>query len=124
MSVLLTDSQGESLKVNAWNWGVLHFTVTCSKVPLFEEETVDALRYGGIDLSENHVKVLHNFLKQVVLPLLKPGERLLDDLSVTSELDDGTFHRDDLSKNYSLHYEVLVQIIEFLADSKAPIKVS
>jgi hypothetical protein len=98
--------------------------ILSSKVPLFEEEIVDALRYGGINLSEKHVKVLHNFLKQVVLPLLKPGERLLADLSVTSELDDGTFHQDDLSKNYSLHYEVLVRVIEFLASSKAPVNIS
>jgi hypothetical protein len=124
MSVLLTNSQGQSLSVNAWNWDVLHFTVTCAKVPLFDKETIDALRFGGIDVTDRHVRILRDFLQQDVLPRLKPGQRMFTDLSVTDEPDDGTFYRDDLAKNYSLHYEVLVEVIEFLSNSKTPIKVS
>jgi hypothetical protein len=123
MSVSLQDSQGKILEVNAWNWGMLHFVVTCSTIPLFDNETLENLRYGGIELLDREIRVLHDFLEAVVLPRIESGHRMLSDLSVTNEPDDGTFHRDDLSKNYSLHHDVLVQVIDFLANAKTPISI-
>jgi hypothetical protein len=55
--------------------------------------------------------------------LLAPGQRLLHDLSVTDEPDDGAFHRDRLEKNYSLHHDVLVAVIQFLRETGGPIAV-
>jgi hypothetical protein len=67
------------------------------------------------------VAEIAGFLKEVVLPLLKPGERLLHDFTVTSEPDDGTFHRDQPERNYSLHHEVLLAVIAFLEESEPPV---
>jgi hypothetical protein len=126
MSIRLTDSKGQSLKVNAWNWGVLHYAVECAKLPLFDDEGVlGPLLYGGtnLELDEGQVRKLHDFLSEVLLPKIPSGHRMTTDFSITSEPDDGTFNRDDLAKNYSLRHNVLVNIINFLATAHAPIRV-
>ena len=125
MSFTLTDGAGRSINVNAWNWGVLHYAVACAKPPLFEdEEELDLLRFGGIELTRAQVDDLALYLSKVILPMLKPGQRMLADFSVTDEPDDGTLYRDDLSKNYSLHYEVLASVVDFLRAAQAPVTVS
>jgi hypothetical protein len=124
MSIVLEDGAGHSLKVNAWNWGVLHFAVECARPPLFhDEDFMVALRHGGAELDAAQVAALRDFLADVVLPRLAPGERLQHDLSTTSAPDDGTLHRDDLRKNYSLRHDVLVAIIDFLKQASAPVHV-
>ena len=125
MSIILEDALGKTIKVNAWNWGVLHFAVACAKPPVFEDEDfLGRLRYGGgVTLSKEQADSLFEYLTEVVLPRLKPGQRMLTDFSVTDEPDDGTMHRDDLEKNYSLHHEVLVSVLHFLHEAQAPIEV-
>lgn len=124
MSITLEDAQGQRVDVNAWNWGVLHYAVACAKPPVFEdEEFLEVLRFGGVTLAQEQADDFWEYLSEVVLPLLKPGQRMLLDFSVTDEPDDGTFHRDDLEKNYSLRYEVLLSVVQFLQDAEAPIKV-
>jgi hypothetical protein len=124
MSVILKDTQGKSVQVNAWNWGVLHFAVECAKPPVFEDnDFLDRLRFGGVTLTKAQADSLFVYLAETVLPRLQPGQRMLTDFSVTDEPDDGTMHHDDLEKNYSLHYEVLVSVLDFLADAQAPITI-
>jgi hypothetical protein len=124
MSITLTDSQGRSITVNAWNWGVLHYTVERSRPALFpDEQFLEGLRYGWVELSSVQADLLRRYVQDAVLPLLKPGQRMLFDLSITDEPDDGTFYRDHLEKNYSLQYETLVSVIEFLRDGVPPIAV-
>jgi hypothetical protein len=124
LGITLEDSQGKSISVNAWNWGVLHFTVTCARPKFLKDDFLGNLRFGGVSLSEDQSATLLNFLEEVVLPRLKPGQRMFYDLSVTDEPDDGTLHRDNLEKNYSLHHSVLVSVIEFLRNAQPPINVS
>lgn len=125
MSVILEDTAGKSIEINAWNWGVLHYAIACAKSPVFEdEEWLEALRYGGgVTLSKAQTEHLLIYLAKVVLARIKPGQRMLADLGVTDEPDAGTFYRDDLAKNYSLHYEVLVTVLEFLREAQPPIQV-
>jgi hypothetical protein len=54
---------------------------------------------------------------------LGEGERLLADGTVTDVPDDGTFYRDDLTKNYSVRRETLVRIIDFLRSATGPVRV-
>ena len=78
MSIRLTDGRGQSLKVNAWNWGVLQHAVACAKPPLFEDEDfVDRLRFGGVELDEGQVRKLHDFLKPGY-PTYHPGRSAND----------------------------------------------
>jgi hypothetical protein len=125
MSIRLTDATGQSLKVNAWNWGMLHYAVTCAKPPLFEDEAVvDGLRHGGAELDAGQARKLHDFLSSVIRPMIPIGQRMMFDFSTTTEPDDGTLFSDDLRKNYSLRYDVLVSVIDFLATAQAPVQVS
>ena len=125
MSVILTDTEGKTLQVNAWNWGVLHYTLACCQPKLLEDDQLlEQLRFGGVELSDLEVAEIRSYLRDVVLPRIKPGERMLYDLTVTDEPDDGTFYREELAKNYSLHYDVLVAVIAFLEEARPPISVS
>jgi hypothetical protein len=36
----------------------------------------------------------------------------------------GTFHRDALEKNYSLHHDTLVAVLEFLNSATAPVRLA
>jgi len=125
MSITLTDRAGKSMTVNAWNWGVLDHTLICAKPKLLDDtDLMEQLRSGGVELGKSEAKTIRDHLRTAVLPILEPGERLLADFTVTNEPDDGTLHRDELTKNYSLHYDVLVAVIEFLDRANPPIQVS
>jgi len=124
MSVILTDSDEKSLQVNAWNWGVLHYALVCCKPKLFEDEQLlEQLRFGGVELGEGEINAMRDYLREVILPRIQPGERMFLDFTVTDKPDDGTFYRDELEKNYSLHHSVLVEVIEFLDHAKVPVRV-
>ena len=124
MSVILTDDEEKLLKVNAWNWGVLHHTLVCCRPRLLDEQLLEQLRFGGVELAADEIEAIRSFLREVVLPRIKPGQRMLFDFSVRSEPDDGTFYRDALEKNYSLHHDALVSVIEFLDHASAPVRVA
>lgn len=127
MSVILTDAKGNSVGVNAWNWGVLHHAVACAKPPVLDDaDLLEQLRFGSVHLSKEQADSLFVYLVQVVLPRLNPGQRMLVDFSVTDEPDDGTFYRGeaDAARNYSLHYEVLITVLHFLKDAEPPVFVA
>ena len=114
MSVTLTAADGRDLKVNAWNWGVLHHRVLLAD--LFPEECWAPVRSGHGALSPDDAARLARFLEEQLLPRVPVGHRMFVDGSVTDTPDDGTFYRapDELVKNYSLQHGVLVRVIEFL----------
>ena len=115
MSIVLASSDGRTLAVNAWNWGVLHHLVASAVVlpdPVWEPKRSG----GGGDLDADQVAALAAFLADTVLPRLDDGERMFFDGTITDVPDDGTFYRDEAEmwKNYSLRRDVLVGVIEFL----------
>jgi hypothetical protein len=114
MSVRLTTADGRSRKLNAWNWGVMHLLV--EEGGLFDEEVWGPARHGLGELDAAQCAALAGFLREQVLPRLKPGERIFMNGSVTDVPDDGTFFRaeDELWKNYSLHHDVVVDVIALL----------
>jgi hypothetical protein len=115
MSVILAAPDGRTLKVNAWNWGVLHHLV--ERAGLFPDEVWVPKRYnGGGALDGDQVTRLADFLSEKVVPLIGAGERMFFDGSTTDVPDDGTFYRaeDELWKNYSLQRDVLDDVIKLL----------
>lgn len=121
MSITLWTSDRD-LTINAWNWGVLHALVASAGV--FSDEIWEPKRYnGGGTLDEEQVATLADFLESSVLPRIAPGQRMFFDESVTDEPDDGTFYRgeSELWRNYSLHHDVLVEVIAFLRAVQAPV---
>ena len=121
MSITISNEDGQCMHVNAWNWGVLHFVV--EKAKLLPQDVWEPARYLGTDLDHAQVKQLTEFLGSNVLPQLKPGERMFFDGTKTHLADDGTFFReaDEQWKNYSLHHEVLLKILQFLRSSNGPV---
>lgn len=115
MSVILEAPDGRDLKVNAWNWGVLHHLV--EQAGIFSDDLWVPKRYnGGGALDAEQVIALADFLADSVRPLIAAGERMFFDGSTTDVPDDGTFYRaeDELWKNYSLTRGVLDDVIAFL----------
>jgi hypothetical protein len=114
VSVHLQAADGRERKVNAWNWGVLHHIVEA--MGLFDDELWAPARGGGAELDAAQCATLVGFLRDELLPRIPPGHRMFFNTTVTDVPDDGTFYRDkdELWKNYSLHHEVLVAIIELL----------
>ena len=115
MSVILQAPDGRDLKVNAWNWGVLHHLV--ERAGLFPDDVWVPKRYnGGGALDADQVSRLADFLSDKVIPLIAPGQRMFFDGNTTDVPDDGTFYRaeEELWKNYSLHRDVLDDVIAFL----------
>ena len=113
MSIILERSDGTDLRVNAWNWGVLHHLV--AGADLFPTEIWEPKRFnGGGTLQAPEVATLADFLTERVLSRLREGERIFYD---------GTFYRDpgELWRNYSLHRTVLVEVIEFLRKAAGPV---
>jgi hypothetical protein len=125
MSILLEAGEGRTLKVNAWNWGVLHFVV--QEARLFPDSLWEPLRHNsGSELDPDQVATLAGFLERSLLPRLKEGERMFFDGTVTNVPDDGTFYREEkeMWKNYSLHRSVLVSIIGLIKAAGSPVRVS
>ena len=122
MSITLERSDGTELRVNAWNWGVLHHLV--AKADLFPAELWEPKRFnGGGTLEAPEAATLADFLAERVLPRLREGERMFYDGTITDVADDGTFYREpgELWRNYSLHRTVLVEVIEFLRKAAGPV---
>lgn len=121
MSITISSGDRLCLHLNAWSWGVLHFLV--EKAQLFPEDVWESARYLGTELDSSQATQLADFLGASVLPALKPGERMFFDGSKTDLPDDGTFFRDagEQWKNYSLHREVVQDILEFLKTSKGAV---
>jgi hypothetical protein len=124
MSIHLETESGGNLRVNVWNWGVLHHVV--SSAGLFPDAVWTPMRSnGGAALSREQVVALADFLEGQVLPMLKEGERMFFDGTVTNVPDDGTFYREEneLWKNYSLHRNVLASIIAHLRAANGSVSV-
>jgi len=121
---ILWDEAGHDIHVNAWNWGALHWAVGRAEPPVFEAQVWEPLRYNlGASLSELQVAELRQYLEGALLPRISAGCRMKIDLSVTDQPDDGTFHREKLEENYSLHHQVLVNVIAFLKEAKGTVRV-
>jgi hypothetical protein len=124
MSIVLSTGDGASMKINAWNWGVLHYRV--ARAALFDAAMWEPKRFNaGGDLELDDVRRLADWLEHDLVPMIGDGERMFFDGSVTDVPDDGTFYRDEAEmwKNYSLHHAVLVDVIAFLRAATGPVAV-
>ena len=102
MSFILADivDGSKEIQVNAWNWGpTVELIRSLSVLDAHRSETI---RYNlATEVSADEAKMIGLFIRDMILTQLGPMERITLDLNVTDEPDDGTFHRDDLAKNYS-----------------------
>ena len=79
-------------------------------------------RSNLVVLTSEEVSTLTAFLQKKVLPAFRSGERMYPAGTFTDEPDDGTMYRgEDAWRNYSLSYEVLADVIDFLKQAKGPV---
>jgi len=114
MGVWIEDLADEDhdLKVNWWNWRVILRIIEA--MGLIDNERIEMMGYNftGVKVSKEESRQIAAHLRDR-LSNMNPGERILWDLSKTSEPDSGVFHEDP-SDDYSALYHVLKDFSEFL----------
>ena len=110
---LIAENDIDDLNVNVWRWGatmplIQQSNILEPEVEIFGERTVDARMETCIKLAD--------WLELNILTKLEVGSRIKQTGEITCKPDDGTFYRDDLSENYSVDREWLLQFVAFLRE--------
>jgi hypothetical protein len=122
MSFTLMDLGSENFEFRAsvWNWKTALEIIKSFDV--ISEGKLRQISYNatGTSVSAEEAQEIGEQIRDKVLPKMRPGTRMLSDLSVTDKPDDGTLYRDadEQWKNYSVDYEWLNEFAEFCFRSK------
>jgi hypothetical protein len=99
MGFRLTAEAGDELKLNSWQWKPI--VTLAGRTGAVDDGTVELMNFNAdVPLTAAQAERLAAAVDEVVAAM-PDGSRLLLDGGVSTEPDDGTFHRDDLSLNYS-----------------------
>ncbi len=122
MSFTLTDLGSENFEFNAnvWNWKAALELIR--SFDIISENSLRQMTYNatGVKISFEDAQEIGTRIKAEVLPKLAPDKRMFSDLSITSDPDDMTLHRDgdEQWKNYSVTHDWLEEFAEFCLNSK------
>ena len=122
MSFTLMDLGSESfeLRANVWNWKPAVEII--KSFDIVDEGKLRQMNYNatGAQFSHEEAQAIGEKIRDEILPRLAPNKRILLDLSVTDQPDDGTLYRDEDEqwKNYSASYDWLKDFSEFCLKSK------
>ncbi len=110
---LIAENDIDDLNVNVGRWGatmplIQQSNILEPEVEIFGERTVDARMETCIKLAD--------WLELNILTKLDVDSRIKQTGKITCEPDDGTFYRDDLSENYSVDRDWLLQFVAFLRE--------
>ncbi len=124
VSVVLSDGGKATLRVDCWSWGAFHAVVSVAHV--LPDATWIPLRFNdGGSLTAREVIRLAGFVDAVLLPCMRPGERLMLDGTVTRKKPSFAVQTDEAEawKDYSVSHEVVVGILDFLRTAEGPVRV-
>lgn len=117
MSFAITDLKDKTLElnVNTWNWRP---TLEIIKLyGIIDPKRIDMMSNNGtsIRVDAEEAKEIGRKIQEEFLSRMTPDSRVLQDLTITNEPDDGTFYREasELWKNYSATYAWLKMFSEF-----------
>jgi hypothetical protein len=111
MGFTLTPKQGAEMSINRWNW--LPIIELLREHTVIDSEKLKQMRYNhGTEVSGDEALMIAGFLNEF-LKKLGPQDRLLMDLTITSEPDSFEFHRADPAKNYSATTSSLAEFRDF-----------
>lgn len=118
MSFTFIDSGSANNEVhtNVWNWKP---TLEIIKdLDVIGEQRVRQMQYNatGFTVSQEEAELLGNAIRVKYLSKMTPKHRVMMDLSITDEPDDGTLYRGDDSqawKNYGAQYGWLEEFSNF-----------
>jgi len=110
---LIAENEIEDLNVNVWRWGATMPLIQQSNIL---EPDVEIIGDRMVIAKMDSCIKLANWLERDILTQLSDGTRIKQTGEITSEPDDGTFHRDNLAENYSVDREWLRQFVFFLRE--------
>lgn len=115
MGVDIHDSEDHRCTIHS-NWWQWRSTVELIRsLDLLNGPRLDLLSDGMGELTEAEARQIASAFERQVLPGLHPDQRVLLDGAVTTEPDDGTFHRVPVEqhRNYSADRDWLIQFVAF-----------
>jgi hypothetical protein len=122
MSFILVPSEGEDLQVNAWNWRpTLELLFAAGAITEEEHELLGCQGCGGTVTAERAGRIADVVIRK--LNSMNPGQRMLADLSVSSEPKKLAMFspniNEDIDNNelYSTTLEWLDAFVEFCRSS-------
>jgi hypothetical protein len=108
---LCADSDIEDLNVNSWPWGATMALIQQSNILKAGVEIYgDRMVFARMDSCAR----LADWFEGQVLSNLERGSRIMSDGTITTDPDDGTFHREAIADNYSVDREWLLDFVSFL----------
>ncbi len=114
-SFFTLDTEEIVLGVNSWNWRATLEIIDSFKI--LDSETIYRMGCGCAyypEISKNQAREIAKRLKCEYIDRMHNNDRILFDLSMTNEPDDGTLYQgDDVDKNYSATKEWLIEFYEF-----------
>ena len=122
MSFTLIDlgSENFEFRTNRWNWKTALEII--KKYDIISESELRQMNYNatGVRVEKEEAHTIGEKIRTELLPQLEPDKRILGDLTITSEPDDGTFYRDEDEqwKNYSADYGWMKEFSDFCLRSK------
>ena len=123
MSFILVPSEGEDLKVNAWNWRPTLELLFASRVITEEDHVLMGCNGCGARVDAEKARRIAQVVSRK-LTGMNPGERMLADLSVTSEPKKRVVVRPDMNDDeidgndlYSTAFEWLETFARFCRSS-------
>ena len=118
MGVRITDLNDSSrfMNCNWWNWRPLVALIVASGLLSEDDMRIFQDGHGGLEEIESRELAAH--LRENVLSALSVGQRIRLDGRITSQPDDGTFHRIDQDENYGVSREMLAEFVEFIENSR------
>ncbi|MDH3492093.1 MAG: hypothetical protein OEM82_00965 [Acidobacteriota bacterium] len=122
MSFTLIDCGSENFEMRASVWSWKAALEIIKSFDVISEGKIRQMSYNatGVVVSQEDALMIGEKMRDLILPRLKPGQRMYSDLSVTEAPDDGTIHKDedDKWKNYSVDHDWLTEFSEFCLNSK------
>ncbi len=121
MSYILIDKSENNFEFNAsvWNWKTVVEIIR--SFDLLNSGIVRELSMNpsGVSISKEDAKTIGERIRAEILPKLEPNKRIYSNLTITDEIDDGVFHKDeDMQwKNYSAKYDWLSDFSDFCLQS-------
>jgi len=122
MSFNLHDLGSENFEfsANVWNWKAALEVI--KSLDIISEGALRQMTYNatGVKVEMDDAHEIGSRIRDEFLPRLAPGQRMYSDLSITSEADDMTLHREggEEWKNYSVTHDWLKEFSDFCLKSK------
>jgi hypothetical protein len=117
MSFILKDAANDDhdLQLNAWHWQTI--LALLDSLAVLPKEKIEVMGISGACpiLSKEEAQEIAIALRDKIIPMFSPEDRVFIDGTVTKEPSDGTFYREptEMHRNYSTNGAILRKLCAF-----------